>query len=143
MPLTTWQTNRFTSNSSDTTGDIKQMISKKLDKLMRSGMLDKEMHTYCEPPVTHRTSRLYFLKKIHKNPMKIRPIVSSCNSVTENISEFVDYWLQPEMRKLHSHLKDSNAFINLIETTKLPENCILASIDVSSLYTNIPHDEGK
>ena len=75
--------------------------------------------------------------------MKIRPIVSSCNSVTENISEFVDYWLQPEMRKLHSHLTDTNASINLIETTKLPENCILASIDVSCLYTNIPHDEGK
>ena len=47
--------------ASDTTGDIKQMISKKLDKLMRSGMLSKEMHTYCEPPVTHRTSRLYFI----------------------------------------------------------------------------------
>ena len=129
--------------ASDTTGDTKQMISKKLDKLMRSGMLDKDMHTYCEPPVSHRTSRLYFLKKIHKNPMKIRPIVSSCNSVTENISEFVDHWLQPEMRKLPSHLKDTNAFTNLIETTKLPDNCILTSIDVSSLYTNIPHDEGK
>ena len=38
--------------ASDTTGDIKQMISNKLDKLMRSGILDKEMHTYCEPPVT-------------------------------------------------------------------------------------------
>ena len=50
--------------ASDTTGDIKQMISKKLDKLMRSDMLSKEMHTYCEPPVTHRTSRLYFLKII-------------------------------------------------------------------------------
>ena len=129
--------------ASDTTGDIKKMISNKLDKLMRSGMLDKEMQTYCEPPVTHRTSRLYFLKKIHKNPMKIRPIVSSCNSVTENISEFVDHWLQPEVRKLTSYLKDTTAFINLLEGTRLPANCILASIDVSSLYTNIPHDEGK
>ena len=129
--------------ASDTTGDIKKMISNKLDKLMRSGMLDKEMQTYCEPPVTHRTSRLYFLKKIHKNPMKIRPIVSSCNSVTENISEFVDHWLQPEVRKLTSYLKDTTAFINLLEGTRLPANCILASIDVSSLYTNITHDEGK
>ena len=75
--------------------------------------------------------------------MKIRPIVSSCHSVTENISEFVDHWLQPEVRKLPSYPKDTNAFINLIETTTLPPDCILASIDVSSLYTNIPHDEGK
>ena len=30
----------------------------------------------------------------------------------------------------------------LIETLKLPTTCLLASIDLSSLYTNIPHDEG-
>jgi len=39
--------------------------------------------------------------------MGIRPIVSSCNSITENISEFVDIWLQPLMRDLPSFIKDS------------------------------------
>ena len=47
------------------------------------------------------------------------------------------------MRNLPSYIRDTTEFINLIETTKLPKECILASIDVSSLYTNIPHDEGK
>ena len=31
---------------------------------------------------------------------------------------------------------------NLIENTRFPTDCLLVSIDVSSLYTNIPHDEG-
>ena len=75
--------------------------------------------------------------------MGIRPIVSSCNSITETISQFVDQWLQPHVKNLPSYLKDTTEFLKPIETTKLPSKCILASIDVSSLYTNIPHDDGK
>ena len=33
-------------------------------------------------------------------------------------------------------------YIRLCTTTKIPRNSILASIDVSSLYTNIPHADG-
>ena len=41
---------------------------------------------------------------------------------------------------LPSYVKDTTEFINHIEATKLPTNCKLASIDVSSLYTNILHE---
>ena len=75
--------------------------------------------------------------------MGIRPIVSSCNSITEPISQFVDRWLQPHVKTLPSYLKDSTEFLKLIETTKFPHRSLLASIDVSSLYTNIPHNDGK
>jgi len=75
--------------------------------------------------------------------MGIRPIVSSCSSITENISEYVDIWLQQPMRQLPSFIRDTTDFIQLVEKTILPEECILATIDVSSLYTNIPHTEGK
>ena len=34
-------------------------------------------------------------------------------------------------------------FLKLIETIKIPSNCFLASKDVSSLYTNIPHSDNK
>ena len=33
-------------------------------------------------------------------------------------------------------------FINFIEETKLPKGVILVSINVTSLYTNIPQEEG-
>ena len=74
--------------------------------------------------------------------MGIRPIVSSCESITEKISQFVDKWLQPYVKSLPSYVKDTTEFINPIERTKLPTHSKLASIDVSSLYTNIPHNEG-
>ena len=127
----------------DITPELKNKILTKLHGLYIAGMLDKEMTEFCTPPKQHRTSVLYFLKKIHKNPMGIRPIVSSINSITENISQFVDIWLQPIMRNLPSFIKDTTEFINLIENTPFPMDCILASIDVSSLYTNIPHLDGK
>ena len=40
------------------------------------------------------------------------------------------------------YLKDSKDFINIIKNTKLPKNTILASMDVTSLYTNITLEEG-
>ena len=32
--------------------------------------------------------------------------------------------------------------INFVEKTKIPHNAIMVSLDVTSLYTNIPQDEG-
>ena len=104
----------------DISTTLKQNIIEKLKLLHRNGFLKQDWFEFCKPPNEHRTSRLYFLKKIHKNPMGIRPIVSSCNSITEPISNFVDKWLQPKVQQLPSYIKDSTQFINLIETSHLP-----------------------
>ena len=38
---------------------------------------------------------------------------------------------------------DTNDFLNkLLTIGKLPSNPLLVTLDVSSLYTNIPHNEG-
>ena len=37
---------------------------------------------------------------------------------------------------------DTTDFINFIEKTRVVENAILVSMDVTSLYTNIPQEEG-
>ena len=41
-----------------------------------------------------------------------------------------------------SYLKDATAFLNFIEKTKVGKGTILVSMKVSSLYTNIPQEEG-
>ena len=74
--------------------------------------------------------------------MGIRPIVSSCQSPTENISQFIDFWLQPHVKTLNSFLRDSSQFIIEVENLNIPVNSLLVTIDVTSLYTNIPHNEG-
>ena len=41
-----------------------------------------------------------------------------------------------------SYLKDTTVFINFIENTKVKKRTFLVSMDVASLYTNIPQNEG-
>ena len=84
----------------------------------------------------------YTLTKVHKPTPVGRPIISGCDGPTERLSSFVDRLLQPIGQKQKSYLKDTADFINLIETTRVPKNAILVSMDVTSLYTNIPQEEG-
>ena len=51
-------------------------------------------------------------------------------------------FIQPIAQKQASYLKDTTDFLNFIENTKLPKSTILVSMDVTSLYTNIPQEEG-
>ena len=68
---------------------------------------------------------------------------SSNSHPTERLSHFVDYHLQPLVHKLPSFVKDTNDFLNkLLIIGNLPANSLLVTLDVSSLYTNIPHNEG-
>ena len=60
---------------------LKELITEELKALRNNGFLKQAWFEFCKPPKQTRTSRLYFLKKVHKNPMGIRPIVGSCNSI--------------------------------------------------------------
>ena len=79
----------------------------------------------------------YTLTKIHKPTPVGRPIMWGCNGPKERISAFVDRLIQPITQKQDSYLKDTTDFLNFIESTKLPKNTVLVSMDVTSLYTNI------
>ena len=46
------------------------------------------------------------------------------------------------MKEQQSYLKDTTHFINIVEGTIVPKNTVLVSMDVTSLYTNIPQEEG-
>ena len=87
------------------------------------------------------TLRFYTLPKIHKPTPVGRPIVSGCDGPTEKLS-FVHKLLQPIAQQQKSYLKDTTDLVNHIENTKVPADAILVSIDVTSLYTNIPQEEG-
>ena len=112
--------------------------------MYQEGIIDPLTREYLtlstEPPP--RTQQLYFLKKIHKNPIAVRPIVSGCGGPTENISQLVDLHLKPHVPKIKSYLRDSGHLISILESTPIPTNCTLATIDVKSLYLNIPHEDG-
>ena len=58
------------------------------------------------------------------------------------MSSFVDTLLQPIAQKQQSFIKDTTDFISFIEKIKIGKDTTLVSMDVSSLKTNIPQEEG-
>ena len=82
------------------------------------------------------------LPKIHKPGNPRRPIVNSIGSITEKISVFVDSHLRQYTPRILSYIKDTAHFINIMKNIQLDPEDLFVTIDVGSLYTNIPHNEG-
>ena len=115
-----------------------------IDQLYHNNEISKKCSEYLKISQP-RTSQLYLLPKIHKNtfPVPGRPIVSANNSPTERISELADHFLQPLVSNTTSYVRDTTDFLNKIsEVNDLLPGTILCTVDVTSLYTNIPNDEG-
>ena len=119
-------------------------IKAKLDEMTESNEIDRSCADFLSNP-KYRTSQFYMLPKIHKrldNPPG-RPIVSGNGCPTERISQFVDFFLKPIVQDIRSYIKDTTHFLTLLEEVgPLPDNTLLVTLDVSSLYTNIPNDIG-
>ena len=91
---------------------------------------------------TPRIPNFYMLPKIHKTGNPGRPIVNGIGNITEKISAYVDEEIRHLVPRIPSYLKDTTHLINILQGKKLAPRDILVTIDVKSLYTNIPHNEG-
>ena len=117
--------------------------TRKVKSLLQEGHIDDMTAKW--PSLTPNPPHIpifYTLTKIHRLTPVGRPIISGCDGPMERVSTFVDWPIQPIVEKQDSSLKDTIDFLNFIESTKLPENTVLVFVDVTSLYTNIPHKEG-
>ena len=87
-----------------------------------------------------KTPEFHLLPKIHEANNPGRLVINSVNFHTSRISEFVDYYLQPEVKKFKSYLKDTTDFIKKIEAIDhVNDDSYLVPLEVRFLYTNIPH----
>ena len=128
----------------DLTSKHNEEINTILDDLTNRGQLNKGLSRKLKT-TTPRTSQLYLLPKIHKpqRPPPGRPIVSANGCPTEKISALVDIYLRPYLVETKSYLRDTMDLLNKLEHLgTLPPECILGTLDVTSLYTNIPNTEG-
>ena len=127
----------------DPTESITKRVRFYLKRLYSDDVIDTDTYHYLLPQ-DPKAGRFYILPKIHKAGNPGRPIVSANGHPTERISEFVSFHLKslgtvtPILRKEHH----SSSQHILKEIDVLPTNAILVTLDVSSLYTNIPTNEG-
>ena len=126
----------------DITGDIQKRIQVYAERMHRDDIIDEYTKRFLIQS-NPKAGRFYVLPKIHKQGNPGRPIVSSNGHPTERIPQFVDFHLKPLVQTTPSFIKDTTHFLNKLEQLgQLADNAILVTLDVSSLYTNIPHNEG-
>lgn len=112
-----------------------------VDKAKAMNVIDSDLA--CLLIVEHpKTPLLYLLPKIHKTLHKPpgRPIVSGRDSVLHNFSIFLERVLHDSAISSRSYIRDTTDFLDKIEPMVVSNNVILASFDVTSLYTSINHD---
>ncbi|XP_071145079.1 uncharacterized protein [Mytilus edulis] len=127
---------------SDPTPQFNKEITTNLKNMCEQGHIDETTFKYLKPEKS-KPGRFYLLPKIHKVNNPGRPIVSANDHPTEKISEFIDFHLRPHVENLPSYIQDTTHYLKKMESLNpLPPETILVSLDVTSLYTNIPHDEG-
>ncbi|CAG2250987.1 unnamed protein product [Mytilus edulis] len=133
---------------------------KKLIKDYNQCLTEKEIAYLCD--FDPKESNFYGLPKVHKSAqiqntvrdqnniyvetfrpadLKLRPIIAGPESLTQRLSHFIDLVIKHLCPSIPSYIKDDMEFLNHIPAI-VPEETLLTSFDVTSLYTNIPHDLG-
>ena len=114
------------------------------NKLHTSNIIDNTTHKFLTIENQARTPQLYLLPKIHKQDNPGRPIISGCGGPTVKLSQYADHLLKPLLKHIPSYVQDTTDFLRRIFSLNqdLPDNIILITLDVKSLYTNIPNDQG-
>ena len=90
--------------------------------------------TGCVPP------KFYGLPKIHKPDTPLRPIVSSCGSVTYGVAKELAKILKLLVGKSPHHINSTQDFVEQAKHFKLEAGECLSSYDVSALFTSVPTD---
>ena len=119
-----------------------------LDEGLHQEYISKKDYNVLLPPKP-KPSKLYLLPKIHKpydGFPKCRPIVSGSGCNTERISWFCDNIVKEDVKKLDSYIEDTPDLLRKIneinEKGDIPENAKPISIDIKSMFSNIPLEEG-
>ena len=135
-------TNNYEQLDFDPTESHTEKIKSEINNLKNANLLTlKTANSLLGEKI--KTPEFHILPKIHKANNRGRLVISSVNCHTSRISEFVDYYLHPEVKKLKPYVKDTTDFVKKIEAIDHVSNeSYLVSLDVHSLYTNIPHHEG-
>lgn len=118
----------------DPTEHFTDSVRELIQEMMDDSYLHKNTKKYLIP-VLPKIARFYLLPI---ETMLGRLIMFSCGAPMEQVSKYANHHLQPLVLKIPSYLKGTIDFFNkLITLGTLLQGCILVTLEVFSLYTNI------
>jgi hypothetical protein len=99
---------------------------------------DGKFLTRCLAQVHDPYSYFYLLAKVHKQPLRTRPIVSCYGCVLHGVGRWLDCQLQLICKDIQYRISSSAALVTqLKQLDRLPKNARLFTCDAQSMYTNI------
>lgn len=111
-------------------GSMKNILTKKEEYLIPET---------CSVPI------IYTVLKIHKDQLNPpgRTIINEIQSINARLGEYVDKFMQPLVPQTPAYLRDMKHLIQKLNTIEIKpdQNYLIATADVSSLYTIIDHEE--
>ena len=136
--------NYYEEQMEDKTPSLAMEIETFLTHLLSKGLIDEDCYSFLAPLTTTKTPTFYMLPKIHEEGCPGRPIISGCQSPTVALSQYLDFYLKPIVKMTQSYIKDTNHFLQTMLSLgeQIKPGNILITMDVKSLYTNIPQDLG-
>ena len=80
---------------------------------------------------------MYGLSKVHKVNCPLRPVVSYINTPSYFMAKYFIN-IRKSVPRPFSNMKNSLDFISKIKNLEIPNNHIIISSDLTSLFTNVP-----
>ena len=131
--------NTYQVRPKDTTTKIQNKVNSLVksweNKSLINNLLAKDLKSSNAVP-----SRFYGLPKIHKESIPVRPIVSYVGSPTYNLASFFSSTISKNTTPPRSKIINSFELVKKLKNVNVPDNYVLASLDVVSLFTNVPKE---
>ena len=116
----------------------KKTVDSLLSELVNKKSIDENLRAKLSPDGP-KPARLYGLPKIHKPLVdglpKYRPIISQIGSTTYALAKYLLPFIEPLTTNEYT-VRDTFHFVSMLDTKN--HRLIMASLDVDSLFTNIP-----
>lgn len=129
--------------------DIINSRKKVVSKLIQTGVITNKHRKFINSNLKPKLTGIKFFMKVHKSlnlsTIPVRPVHPSLGSPNHQLSLLLDALLKPLVTSsnIPSFLQDTNQLLLYARSlSNLPPNTVVITSDVSSLYTNIPHNLG-
>ena len=131
--------NTYRSIQRDPTNTIKNKLINILKRVKSQTGLNNQTYKAMYP-TSCILPKFYGLPEIHKLDTPLRPIVSSCGSVTYGVAKELAKILKPLVGKSPHHINSTQDFVEQVRHITLVAGECLSSFNVSALFMSVPID---
>lgn len=121
----------------DQTAQIESRMVQLLKSLKNRNLLPQTLYNQLIPTGS-QPPRLYGLPKVHKPNLPLRPVIDMSSSPYHAVAQWIVHLLEPVRKCVSKYsVKDTFDFVQTIDHVNASESSLI-SLDVESLFTNVP-----